>query len=86
MFKAPDVDSPSGCLLLDGVEVLSKPITEICNSSISHGVFPDACKAAKLKLMYLKEKKSDPSYCKPISLLPIISKVIWPKMCIFLRE
>ena len=79
MFKAADVDSPSGCLLLDGAEVLSKPITEICNSSISHGVFPDACKAAKLKLMY-------PSNYKPISLLPIISKVIWPKICIFLRE
>ena len=78
MFKAADVDSPSGCLLLDGAEVLSKPITEICNSSISHGVFPDACKVAKLKLMYLKDKKSDPSNYKLISLLPIISKVIWP--------
>ena len=42
---------------------------------MSCGVFPDACKVAKLKPIY-KKKKKNPSNCRPISLLPIISKVI----------
>ena len=43
---------------------------------ISHGVFPDSCKVAKLKPFYKKGKKSDPYNHRPISLLPIISKLI----------
>ena len=39
----------SGRFLKDGAEILSKPISEIWNLSISHGIFPSACKVAKLK-------------------------------------
>ena len=55
---------------------MSKPISEICNFSISHGVFPDACKVAKLKPIHKNGKKTDPSNYRPNSLLLIISKVI----------
>ena len=54
------------------VEVLSKPISEICNLSISHGIFPNACEAAKLKAFFKKCKKIDPCNYTPISLLPVI--------------
>ena len=51
-------------------------LSEICNLSISRGVFPDAYKVAKLKPIYKKGKKTDPSNYRPISLFPIISKVV----------
>ena len=51
-------------------------MSEIYNLSISPGVFSDACKVAKLKPIYKKGKKSDPSNYRPISLFPIMSKVI----------
>ena len=37
---------------------------------------PNACKVAKLKPIFKKGKKVDPSNYRPISLLPLISKII----------
>ena len=55
--KTASIDRLSGRFLRDGAEILSRPISEICNLSISRGVFPDACKVAKLKPIYKKGKK-----------------------------
>ena len=74
--KAAGIDKLSGWFLRDAAEILSRIICEIWNLSISRGVFPDACKIAKLKPIYKKGKKTDPSNYRPISLLPVISKVI----------
>ena len=70
------IDKLSGRFLRDAAEILLRIICEIWNLSISRGVFPDAWKIAKLKPIYKKGKKTDPSNYRPISLLPIISKVI----------
>ena len=56
--------------------IFFKPVNEICNLSISHGIFPNACKVAKLKPIFKKDKKVDPSNHRLISLLPLISKII----------
>ena len=74
--KAAGVDKLSGRFLKDGANILAKPISAICNLSISQGVFPNACKVAKLKPIFKKGKKTDPSNYRPISLLPSISKII----------
>ena len=37
-------------------EILPEPISEICNLSISHGIFPNACKVAELKPIFKKGK------------------------------
>ena len=50
----------TGRFLRDAAEILSRPICEICNLSISRGVFTDACKIAKLKSIYKKGKKDRP--------------------------
>ena len=47
--KAPGVDKHSRRLLKDGPNILAKPI--------SQGVFSNACKVAKLKPIFKKEKK-----------------------------
>ena len=74
--KASGIDKLPGRFLKDGAKILSKPISEICNLSISHGIFPNACKVAKLKPIFKKDKKVDPSNYRPISLLLLISKII----------
>ena len=52
--------------------VLAKPISDLCNLSINS----DLCKVAKLKPLYLKGSLTQPCNYRPISLLPLISKVI----------
>ena len=44
--------------------------------SIKQSLFPDQCKIAKLKPLFKKGSKSDPTNYRPISLLPAVSKVI----------
>ena len=39
------------------------------------GSFPDACKIAKVKPLFKKGSKSDPSNYRPISRIPLLSKV-----------
>ena len=76
--KAPGIDklSESEKFLKDGDDILAKPLSALCNLSISREVFASACKAAKLKPIFKKSKKTDPSNYRPISLLPVISKII----------
>ena len=74
--KAAGIDDLSGHFLKNGSRVLSKPISELCNLSIKLGSFPDCCKIAKLKPLFKKGSKTNPSNYRPISLLPLISKII----------
>ena len=70
--KPAGIDKISGKFLKDGADILAK----ICNISISSGLFPSDCKIAKLKPLYKKGSKTNPENFRPISLLPLISKVI----------
>ena len=74
--KAAGVDKLSGRFLKDGANILAKPISTLCNLSVSQGVFPNACKVAKLKTIFKKGKKTDSSNYRQISMLPSISKII----------
>ena len=48
----------------------------MCNLSISLSIFPDKCKIAKLKPLYKKGSTTETKNYRPISLLPLISKLI----------
>ena len=74
--KAASIDDLSGRFLKDGSRVLSKPISELCNLSIKLGSFPDSCKIAKLKPLFKRGSKTNPSNYRPISFLPLISRII----------
>ena len=74
--KAAGTDTLSGRFLKDGVKVLSKPISDLCNLSITSEKFPDPCKVAKPKPLYKKGSLTEPCNYRPISLLPLIYKVI----------
>ena len=60
----------------DGAEILAKPVSEICNLSITSKTFPNACKVANSNLFFKKGKKTDPSNYRSVSLLPLISKIL----------
>ena len=54
----------SGTFLKDYDKILSKPITDLINLSISLSTFPESCKVAKLKPLFkkwskLEQKSSD---------------------------
>ena len=74
--KSAGLDNLTGKFLRDGSSVLAAPISDLCNLSISLSVFPDDCKTAKLKPIYKKESKTEPKNHRPISLLPLISKIM----------
>ena len=74
--RAAGLDNFSGRFLKDGAKVLAKPITELCNLSITSEKFSDSCKIAKLKPIYKMGSLTEASNYMPISLLPLIPKVI----------
>ena len=73
--KAAGIDDLSGRFLKDDADILTMPITEICSLSIKFSHFPKDSKVAKLKPLYKKGTKTDPNNFRPISLLPIVSKL-----------
>ena len=74
--KSAVIDNLTGKFLKEGAPVLASPITDLINLSISLSPFPDDCKIAKLKPLYIKEAKTKPKNYRPISLLPLISKIM----------
>ena len=76
IWTGADIDNLSGKFLKGETEILAKPLSGTCSLSITSGTVPNACKVAKLKPIFKNGKKTDPSKYRPISLLPLISKVL----------
>ena len=74
--KAADIDNLSGKFLKDGAYVLARPISQLCNLFIKLNSFPRSCKIANVKPLFKKGCKTDPQNYRPISLLPLLSKII----------
>ena len=73
--RSMDIDKIGGRFLKDGATVLAAPINNFFNLSISLSSFPEKCKIAILKPLYKKGSKLEVKNYRPISLLPIISKI-----------
>ena len=73
--KSPGIDKLSGIFIRDGAEVLATPLSQIINLSIVSSTFPDLGKIGKLKAIFKKGSKIDPKNYRPISLLPLLSKI-----------
>ena len=73
--KAAGIDQISAKILEDRAWILEKRISELCVLSMTLGSFPNAFKIAKVKPLFKKGSKTDPSNYRPISLLPFLSKV-----------
>ena len=76
MNKAAGLDCISVRLLKESGQVIVPSLTYIINLSIRSGYFPDKWKISKVLPTYKDDIKSDPNNYRPISILPIVSKII----------
>ena len=73
---AAEMDQIPAKFLWDGTEVLTFPLENIINLSIKLLTLPEECKIAKLKPIFKKGARTDPKNYRPISFLPLVSKII----------
>ena len=70
------IDNMSNTLLKQLVNVLKVPLCVIFNKSLSAGEFPDLMKIAKVIPLHKGGPRDNVDNYRPISLLPVISKVL----------
>jgi hypothetical protein len=69
------IDKLSSILLKKIKSPLIKPISVLINQSLESGIFPDRLKIAKILPIYKKDNEHILNNYRPISLLPVISKI-----------
>jgi hypothetical protein len=74
--KATGLDGIGAKFLKTAADVISKPLCSIINLSIKSGKFPTQLKQSKVTPIYKKGTKVDKNNYRPISVLPLISKII----------
>lgn len=73
--KAPGPDSVSPYLLRRCSDELTSPLAQIFRRCLQSGVWPAQWKEARVTPVHKKKSRSEPGNYRPISLLPIISKI-----------
>ena len=63
-------------MLKDAEVVFAKPLTRIVNESLSQGTVPSEWKYAKITPLFKKGLSTDMDNYRPISVLPVVSKVL----------
>ena len=74
--KVPGIDDLSRIFLKGGASLLTTPKTQLCNMSNSFERFSGVSKIAKLKPFFKKGSEMGPENYRPISFLPLMSKVL----------
>ena len=69
-------DDISSIFLKQITTSIIKPLTIVINQVLSNGIFPDKLKIAKVVPIFKKGDCASTNNYRPISLLPVISKVI----------
>ena len=68
-------DNVNAKLVKDAKETITPSLTQLVNLSYRTKVFPDIMKEAIVRPLFKKEDKEKPEFYRPVSILPVISKV-----------
>ena len=82
--KASSLDNISARPLKEAAPVVTHSLTYIINLSITTGIFPNSWKIAKVTLIFKEDEKTDRNNYRPISVLPVVSKLI--ERLVFLKK
>ena len=74
--KATGIDNIRSRLLKIAAPAISNSLAYVFNRSLQHGVVPDEWKKARISAIFKKGTKTDPGNYRPISILPVISKIL----------
>ena len=74
--KASGLDGISAKLLKEAGPIVSASLTYIINRSLTTGIFPNDWKVARVTPIYKDDIKTNRNNYRPISVLPIVSKLI----------
>ena len=74
--KSMGLDDISPRFLKDGAEFLVEPVSHIINLSLTSEVFPSSFKKARVKPLYKKGSRLDVGNYRPVSILPVLSKIL----------
>lgn len=74
--KSCGLDNISPRLLKDAVEIITKPLTKIINTSLEQGSVPDDLKTARITPIFKSGNKQELDNYRPISVLPVVSKLL----------
>ena len=74
--KSTGIDEISAIFLKDGANELKGVLTYIINLSIDTKTVPNEMKFAKVKPLFKKGSRLDVSNYRPVSILPIVSKIL----------
>ena len=74
--KSTGIDNLPPGLLKDCGSIISKPLCHIINLSIRSGKFPTSWRATKVTTIFKSGSRSLPENLRPISILPIVSKLL----------
>ena len=74
--KATGIDNILSMIVKISAPVITKQLTDICNHSIRNSSFPAIWKKARVTPLHKKNATDNPENYRPISILPLLSKVI----------
>ena len=73
--KATGVDGVSALILKIAAPAIAPSLAKLINICIAHGTFPTAWKEVKVTPILKQNSKSDKNNYRPISVLPVLSKI-----------
>ena len=74
--KASGYDDINSTVIKSSYDQLFSPLFHICNISLKYGCFPDKMKIAKIKPLFKADETELVSNYRPISVLPVFSKLL----------
>ena len=75
--KATGLDNISAKLIRECADLISIPLCNIFNKSLSSGSFPDDWRCARVTPLFKQGERTDVNNYRPISVISVIAKVFW---------